>query len=227
MEIKVLGICGSPVKGGNTEVFLIEALKAAQEQGEVSTELIALAGKDIRGCLHCNFCVRKQEEGKFCNQKDDLFPLYPKIIEADALLVATPVYFARLSGRLGDFLDRLRCLNEGKFYKRRMENKVGGALSVAWYRNTGLETALLSIIYCFFALKMIPVGPGKDGCQWGATGISSYDGTGRFDPEDRLEVLKDQYGLRSARNLGKRVVDITRVLKSGQEALKVKQLAAI
>ena len=48
MEIKILGICGSPIKGGNTEVFLNEALKAAENTGNVQTELISLAGKEIK-----------------------------------------------------------------------------------------------------------------------------------------------------------------------------------
>jgi multimeric flavodoxin WrbA len=54
MEIKILGICGSPIKGGNTEVFLNEGLKAAESVGDVQTELISLAGKEIRDCRHCN-----------------------------------------------------------------------------------------------------------------------------------------------------------------------------
>jgi multimeric flavodoxin WrbA len=228
VELKVLGICGSPIKGGNTELFLQEALKAAAEMGGVTTELIALAGKEIKGCLHCNFCVgKRQEEGKFCAQKDDMLEIYPRLMEADALLLATPVYLGRLSGPLADFLDRLRAINDGKYYHRRLENKVGGALAVAWFRNTGLETALLSIVFGFFSLKMLPVGPGRGGCQWGATGLSSDAGTGKFDPADKHGVLKDQYGLDSARNLGRRVVEVARTLKAGQEVLRTKQITAV
>ena len=72
MEIKITGICGSPIKGGNTEIFLMEALNAAKNAGDVQTELISLAGKDIRDCRHCNWCLTKQEEGKSCVQKDDM-----------------------------------------------------------------------------------------------------------------------------------------------------------
>ena len=50
MEITVLGICGSPIKGGNTEVFLKESLKAAEATDGVKTKLISLADKDIRDC---------------------------------------------------------------------------------------------------------------------------------------------------------------------------------
>lgn len=225
MRLKILGVCGSPIKGGNSEVFLAEALKAAAEAGDVTTQMVSLAGKRIEDCLHCNFCIRKQEEGKICAQKDDMIEIFPLVMEADALLIATPVYLARLSGRLANFLDRLRALREGKVYKGIMENKPGGALAVSWFRNAGLETALLSIQYAFFALKMLPVGPGRYGCQWGATGLSSKEGTGKFDPEDKREVLHDEYGLHSAHNLGRRVVEITRIVKAGKEALQISQSA--
>lgn len=220
MDIKILGICGSPIKGGNTEILLSEALKAAKETGNVSVEAITLAGKSIRGCLQCNWCVnRQEEEGKYCAQKDDMVEIYPRVLAADAFLVATPVYFGRLSGTLADFLDRLRCVNDGKLYNRRLRDKVGGALAVAWFRNTGLETALLSILYCYFALRIIPVGPDRGGCQWGAIALSSDQGTGKFDPQDRLGVLKDEYGLKSAQRLGKRVAEIAKLLKAGKQAL--------
>ena len=47
MEIEILGICGSPVKGGNTEVFLKRCLEAAEASGGVKTKLISLAGKEM------------------------------------------------------------------------------------------------------------------------------------------------------------------------------------
>ena len=98
MVIKVLGVCGSPIKGGNTELFLNEALKAAEASGEVQTELITLAGREIKDCRHCNWCVNKQIEGKFCAQNDDMAEIFPKILAADGLMLASPVYVGRLSG---------------------------------------------------------------------------------------------------------------------------------
>lgn len=81
MEIGILGVCGSPIKGGNTEVFLKEALKAAEETGDVTTNLISLAGKEIRSCRHCNWCLRKQEEGKPCVQEDGMVEIFPEIVK--------------------------------------------------------------------------------------------------------------------------------------------------
>lgn len=221
MEIKIIGICGSPIKGGNTEAFLKEALKAAEETGGVTTELISLAGKDIRDCIHCNWCLSKQEEGKFCSLKDDVPEILAKVLEADGLLLATPVYSTRLSGYMACLLDRFRVFGHGNYYKGRLKNKVAGALAVCWYRNMGAETALLSLVSAFLVNDMIPVTPHLGlGAPLGAVGLSSYEGTGKFDPQDRLGILKDEYGLASARSLAQRMVEVIRLVKAGEVALK-------
>ena len=207
MEIKILGVCGSPIKGGNTEVFLREALKAAEDAGGVQTELILLAGKDIKDCRHCNWCVTKQIEGKFCAQDDDMTGIYPKILQSDGLLLASPVYFHRLSGYLACFMDRLRAFAHSKVYRGALRNKVGGALSVAWFRNEGVETTLMSLLDGFVASDMIPVGM--------AGGLSTEHGLGEFDPQDKLGVLKDEYGLGKARSVGERAAEIAKLLKVG------------
>ena len=216
MEVKIIGICGSPINGGNTEVFLKEALKAAEDTGDVKTELITLADKEIRDCRHCNWCLTKQVEGKFCSQNDDMVAIYPKVLEADAILLASPVYIGRLSGYLACFIDRLRVFAFGNLYQGKLHNKVGGALSVGWFRNLGIETTLISILSVFMGLEMIPVGPHHGlGALGGAGGLSSESGTGKFDPKEKLGVLKDEYGLRGARSLGHRVAEITKLLKAG------------
>lgn len=220
MEIKILGICGSPIKGGNTEVFLEEALKVAREMNGVSTEIISVAEKKIEGCRHCNWCVNKQDEGKVCAIKDDMLEIYPKILEADALLFASPVYSARLSGYLAIFMDRFRAIVLGRHYRGVLANKVGGALTVAWRRNMGPETTLLSIISILLATNMIVVTPGEGFCNFGAVGMSSEGGTGKFDPKEKLGVLKDEIGIRSAHLLGERTIEVVRMLKAGREALK-------
>ena len=84
----------------------------------------------------------------------------------------------------------------------------------------GPETTLLSITSSFMALNMIVVAPGEGFCHLGAIGLASEGGTGKFDPEDKLGVLKDDYGIKSARVLAKRAVDVARMLKAGSEALK-------
>lgn len=218
LEIKILGVCGSPIKGGNTQVFLEQALKAAEETGGVKTELILLAGKNIHDCRHCNWCMIRQEEGKYCNVQDDMAELFPRLIESDAIMIATPVYMTRPTGYLSCFLDRWRCIGHGKFYKQMFENKIGGALAVAWYRHQGMETALQAIVSSFMLTGMLPVNCGGFGIgsPYGACGVTSPGGEGKFDSKVKLGVLQDEYGLFSARSLGKKLAEVTKIVKRGR-----------
>jgi multimeric flavodoxin WrbA len=218
MPVKILGICGSPVKGGNTEIFLGEALKAAEGLGDVTTESVRLIEKRIGDCRHCNWCTSKQVEGSFCCIKDDMLEMYPKIIQADALLMATPTYAGRLSGYSAVFMDRFRALVLGKRYRGVLRNKVGGAMTVAWMRNAGPETALLSVATSYLMWGMVLASPGEGGSEFGAVGVSSDGGGGRFVAEEKLGVLKDKLGMASARALAKRTVELARIMKAGQEA---------
>ena len=219
VDIRLLGVCGSPIRGGNTEAFLNEALKTAERLDGVITTSILLAEKQIADCRHCNWCIAKQEKERFCVVQDDMLGIYPRIIEADALLLATPTYAGRLSGYMATFLDRFRALVLGKHYRRVLDGKVGGAMTVAWLRNAGPETTLLSIVSAYLMWGMVVVSPGENSCQFGAVGLSSADGTGRFDSKDRLGVLKDGVGMSSARALSGRMVEMTRTLKSGRQSL--------
>ena len=216
MEIKILGICGSPIKQGNTETFLEATLKAAKEMGGVTTEAVSLSGKDISDCQHCNWCLNSQKPGHFCKQNDDMNGIYPLLVAADGLILASPVYFARLSGRMACFIDRLRAFAYGNYYHGQLRGKVGGALAVGWNRHGGVETTLLSLNLAFSSLGMITVH--ERGTSLGAGGVSSLSGTGKFTPDDKLAVLKDEYGLRSARRLARRMVELIRISKVGKEA---------
>jgi len=103
--MRLLGICGSPRKG-NTEWMLTKLLESAHEAG-AETELILLRQKDIklcRGCLTCE--VGRDRKPGVCVIKDDMAPLLPKMLEADGIVLGTPVYFYLLSALLKNFLDR-------------------------------------------------------------------------------------------------------------------------
>jgi multimeric flavodoxin WrbA len=219
MDIRLLGVCGSPIREGNVETFLNEALKAAGELGGVTANAVILSQKKIEDCRQCNWCMTKQEKGRPCAIQDDMIEIYPRLIEADAVLLATPTYAGRLSGYMATFLDRLRALVLGKCYRGVLDGKVGGAMTVAWLRNAGPETTLISVISAFLMWGMVVVSPGEGACQFGAVGLSSDGGTGRFDPKDRLGVLKDEIGMASARALAKRMVQMTRILKAGRQCL--------
>lgn len=221
-QIKVLGICGSPIQGGNTEIFLKEALKASEKTGDTTTELISLADKDIKDCNQDNWCIMHQEEGNFCSKEDDLRYLLPKILEADCLLLATPSYTGKPSAPLSALLDRLRCLSLGKYYRGKEKSKVAGVLAIGWGRSRGIETCQIPMVYSLMGHGYLIVCPDHgtlSGSHWGACGVSSENGTGIFDSKDKLGILKDEFGLIGARSLGRRVANVAKIVRSGEAQL--------
>ena len=216
--IKIVGLCGSRIKNGNMEALLQEAINHAVNQTDVEAELITLADKQIKGCIHCNWCVSKQSEGKFCSQKDDMRQIYPKILEADGIIVASPAHYGRLSGITADMIDRLRVFAHGNMYKSKLKNKIGGAIAIAFYRGGGIETTLASLNMLFHSAQMIIATSGS--YQLGAGAVSSRDGKGKFEKEIRHIVLEDEIGVTSVKHLVDRMVELARIFKAGQNALE-------
>jgi multimeric flavodoxin WrbA len=103
--MKIVGVCGSP-RRGNTEWMLRTMLDAAGQAG-AGTELLLLRKMDVRTCRGCLTCEEGGRERKgVCRIKDDMAAVYPKLLAADAIVLATPGYFEMLSGLLKNFLDR-------------------------------------------------------------------------------------------------------------------------
>lgn len=220
MTVRILGVCGSPIKGGNTELYLLEALKTAEGLEDVETEAVILADpewKDLRGCIHCNYCAARQKPGRFCAFDDAMTPVYPKVMAADGLILASPVYLTRMSWLMAAFMDRLRAIGHGKLYIGSLKNKVAGAMAVTWERNSGAETTLLSMLQGMMLFSLIPVGAGLWG-PYGATGVSSADF--KDHPGNMHGVLADEYGMRNARELGRSVAGLAKVIQAGTETLR-------
>ena len=213
MKAKILGICGSPVKGGNTEALLEVALKAAAEVPDVETELFTIAHKKFSGCIHCNWCVDKQGENpedKYCALKDDLTPLYDKLVAADGILLATPVYFRSCSWQMAALFSRQRCFVTGKLYENNpiMRGKLQGNISVAWFRNAGQEGALVALHQFGDTLGLVDAGS--------VAAVSSLEGSGSPDqdnPTDKLLALRNVKTVKAAQLLGKKVAEICYKLK--------------
>ena len=209
--VKILGICSSPLKDSNTKHILKETLNSIQND-DVKTELVTLNGKKIQDCIQCNWCLLKQEEEKYCSIEDYMVEIYPKIIAADGLLLATPVYLCRLSGLMAAMLDRLRALDYGKKASGCLKHKVGAGIAVSWYRNSGVETTLSSLHWAFLTWQMIIASPGSIS-TFGGAAHSSLGGTGKFDPKDKHQVLKDEHGLETAMATAASMVELIQILK--------------
>jgi multimeric flavodoxin WrbA len=217
--VRILGVSGSPIKEGNVDTLLQDALAGQSGVPGVDCEMVRLSGLDISDCRQCNWCLKKQVAEKYCCRDDDMRNIYPKIDSADVLVFATPVYFGRLSGHLASFIDRLRVYMHGNISHGLLRDKVGATMAVAWFRMGGLEIATATLNQFFFSVNMVIAAP-ELGLA-GATAFSSLEGTGRRMEEDRLLVMQDELGVASARSAVARAVELSRLLQAGKDALGV------
>jgi len=187
--LKAIGIVGSPRKNGNTEILTRHTLDSIAEEG-LDTELIPLAGLDIQPCNACMVC-REEEQ---CPLKDDLFPLYTRIKEAEAIILASPVYFGSATALIKAFMDRAGYISGAR---RVFAGKVGGPLVVA--RRAGQNFTHAQISYWFHILGFNMPGSSYWNIAFG---------------REKGEVENDEEGLRTAKNFGKNVAHLVKKLGS-------------
>jgi hypothetical protein len=101
----------------------------------------------------------------------------------------------------------MRPLVVSKTHHGCMTDKPGVALALSWYRNGGVETTLLSIIYSFLVLEMIPVSSHNSGAFFGGAGLTNL-GILSVDPADKRAIESDEVGIASAQGAVKRAVDL-------------------
>ncbi|MGQ9687727.1 MAG: flavodoxin family protein [Desulfobaccales bacterium] len=103
--MKFLAIWGSPRRGGNSETLLNAFIEGAF-QGGAQVEKIALRELKITPCLEIYHCFK---DGT-CPIKDDMLPLYDKLLEADVVALATPIFFYSVSAQAKAMIDRTQAL---------------------------------------------------------------------------------------------------------------------
>ena len=96
MPKKILAILATARTGGNTNALLEHCAKGAEEMG-AQVEVLPIGTAKIAGCLGCDFC---RNNHTLCIQKDDMQPLYQKLQEADAVVLACPVYYGSYTAQL-------------------------------------------------------------------------------------------------------------------------------
>jgi multimeric flavodoxin WrbA len=181
--MKVLGICGSPRKGANTEFALNFTLNELKAMG-FETETVLLSEKEVKFCNHCGKCL----EGKECPIKDDAKGIFERMLLADAVIVASPVYYVSVSAQLKALFDR-SIMVRGK-----LKGKVGGAIAVGQVRNGGQEMVCEQIHQWMLTheMKIVPM-------RFGGMLVGSM--------KDFEAVKKDEAGLNSCKNLAKKVAE--------------------
>ncbi len=189
--MKALAIVGSRRKNGNTEIVARHTLQAIGEEG-LKTELISLAGLEIKGCNDCELYKREER----CPVKDDLWPIYIKMKKADAIILASPVYFGSTTPELKALMDRVGCV--AYWHTGIFAGKVGGPLVVA--ERSGQQFTIAQINFWFHILGFVV--PGSTVYCNLAFGFRKGD------------VETDEWGLRSMRDFGKNVAFLVKKLKA-------------
>jgi multimeric flavodoxin WrbA len=120
MMKNILGIIGSPRKKGNTHVMVSRILDGARDAG-ATTESIFLGDLAILECNGCHVCWKGNH---VCSKNDDMNNLYPKIMESDAIIFGTPVYWFGPSAIMKCFIDRFVFFNCSA-NRKKIKNKTG------------------------------------------------------------------------------------------------------
>jgi multimeric flavodoxin WrbA len=107
--MKVLALLGSPRPAGNTATLMNSFLEGLSQPENTKISSYTLNDLKIEPCTACDACLGKID--RFCIIDDDMESLYPAFIEADLVVLATPVYWWSVSAQLKLFIDRLYGLN--------------------------------------------------------------------------------------------------------------------
>jgi multimeric flavodoxin WrbA len=104
-NMKVLGIMGSPRRRSNTDILLDKALEGAKEAG-AEVEKVLVSKLKISPCLEIYACLKDGD----CAIKDDMQALYKKLLEADHVIFASPIFFYGITSQAKAIIDRCQAL---------------------------------------------------------------------------------------------------------------------
>ena len=196
-EMRVLAFCASPRVGGNTDVLIDEALRGAADAG-ARVEKIMLQKMKIGYCISCRRCKDEDFE-RWCSQKDDMDEIYPKIQDADAIIIGFPNYTSRECAQLATFFDRWDCMvryqqkNWLKPGKRGMVIGTWGLVDADVYDELMENIMLLLHVHLIEPVEAISAG-GFEGILHG------------FDDKRKAMVLRSAEALQQAYQAGKSLV---------------------
>lgn len=190
--IRIVGIACSPRQGKTTATGIKVALETAQGvDPRIQTELIDLGGLDIAGSMGgATSAETKQPEDDF---ELEVLPVLKAPRLPDGLIIGSPCYFRSMSALCKAFLERLAVLRKPKLL---LADKPLGVLSVGAYRNGGQELVIQEIQTAMLCHEVMVVG-GKPRAHQGATLWNAY----------KDDIMKDEFGIDTARKLGIRVAE--------------------
>ena len=192
VSMKVLGIYGSPRKGGNTDLLLDRILEGSSQAG-AQVESLYVRRLRINGCLECGSCEGTGE----CAIRDDMDKVYPMLAEADIIFLASPNFFYNVTAQVKLLIDRSqamwsrRLLEKTPEQKRTYDGGKGYLICVGATKGKNLFVGIeLTVKYFFDALDM------------------TYEGGLLIDRvEAKGEILNHPDAIERAFDLGKRAVE--------------------
>jgi multimeric flavodoxin WrbA len=196
VTIKVLGIYGSPRKGGNTDLLLDQILEGAQAAG-AEVESIYARKLKMSGCIECGSCDDTGE----CAVHDDMDTVYPLLQEADVIFLASPNFFYNVTAQVKLLIDRSQAMWSKKLLektpeqRRKYDSGKGYLICVGATKGKNLFVGVeLTVRYFFDALDM------------------SYEGGLLIDRvEEKGAILKYPDAMDRGFDLGKRAVESVKV----------------
>jgi multimeric flavodoxin WrbA len=196
VSVKVLGIYGSPRKGGNTDLLLDRILEGSSEAG-AEVEPLYVRRLKINGCLECGSCDDTGE----CAVRDDMDKVYPLLQEADIVFLASPNFFYNVSAQVKLLIDRSQAMWSKKLLektpeqRRKYDSGKGYLICVGATKGKNLFVGVeLTVKYFFDALDM------------------SYEGGLLIDRvEEKGAILKHPDAMDRGFDLGKRAVEDIKV----------------
>jgi multimeric flavodoxin WrbA len=149
--MKVLGIFGSPRRGGNTEILLEETLKGAEKEG-AEVDRIHLTDYAVTPCKECHGCDQTGQ----CVILDDMEKIYPKLLESDIIILASPIFFYGVTAWAKALIDRSQALWARKYLLKDPSLGKEGRKGKGFFISVGatkgqkvFEGAILSAKYFF------------------------------------------------------------------------------
>ncbi len=154
--MKVLVVSCSPRKNGNTELLLKEASKGASD-AKADVEFLRLQEFKIHPCLECLSC---HKSGK-CVINDDMQVLYPKLIDMDAIILGSPIFFMSIPAQGKAFIDRhqpfwvMKYLLKREFILKERISRQGAFISIGGTKLTHLFDGAIQVVKSFFKVMEI------------------------------------------------------------------------
>ncbi|MBQ2614594.1 MAG: flavodoxin family protein [Clostridia bacterium] len=192
--MKVLLINGSPKETGCTYTALCEVAKTLEGEG-IHTEIISVGKAPIQGCIGCLGCV-KSGEGKCVFSNDLVNTVIEKAKEADGFVIGSPVHYAAASGAITSLMDRV-CYAGGKNLMFKP------AASIVSCRRGG-ASATFDQLNKYFSILHMPIVSSN---YWNQVHGNT--------PE---EVLKDEEGMQTMRQLGRNMAWLLKAIEAGKNA---------